>query len=81
MTTLREYINQNNLSQVEFGELIGVSQPAVDRYIDGDRIPRPKIMEKISKVTGGEVTANDFYGLSKSKHKAKANSTNGKAKQ
>lgn len=43
---------------------IGVTPTAVYRYLDGSRIPDPPIMAKIREVSGGRVTADDFYRFS-----------------
>lgn len=57
------YLKQNSLSQATFGEQIGVSQAAVERYANKKRVPEPDVMGKIFEVTNGLVTANDFYDL------------------
>jgi hypothetical protein len=40
-----------------------VSKGAIDKWCNGQRIPRKDDMRKISTVTNGEVTANDFYDI------------------
>lgn len=60
---IANYLEQQNLSQAGFGEIIGVSQAAVERYVNGKRIPEPEIMTRIAESTKGAVTANDFYGI------------------
>ena len=40
-----------------------VSKGAIDKWCNGQRIPRKNDMIKISTVTNGEVTANDFYEI------------------
>lgn len=74
--TIKQYREQNGLSQEGFGVLIGVSQAAVDRYEKLDRRPRKNIMKKIIEVTRGLVTANSFYPPEPvSKRRPKQNST------
>jgi transcriptional regulator with XRE-family HTH domain len=72
---LGEYINQKKLSQEAFGNLIEVSQAAVARFVNGQRMPRREIILRIAQITGGLVTANDFYELptKKSKQSKKKN--------
>lgn len=62
---LLDFLKNENLSQYDFADLIGVSQPAVGRYVNGERIPEGPIMKRIFDKTKGKVTANDFYGLMK----------------
>lgn len=60
--TLSEYRNNKGLSLGALARLIGVAnRSVVKRYENGDRIPRAKIMQRIKTVTGGLVTADDFY--------------------
>jgi predicted transcriptional regulator len=40
---------------------IGVTEQALHRYMHRGRIPQTAVMKRIIAVTGGEVTANDFY--------------------
>ena len=44
-------------------EQIGVTPSAVYRYADGTRIPGRETMPKLVKLTGGAVTANEFFGI------------------
>lgn len=46
-----------------FAESIKSTATSVSRYVTGERIPEPEIMQRIFDATGGLVTANDFYGL------------------
>lgn len=59
---LADYMKAHDLSRAEFAERIGVTPETVRRYMI-DRIPTPKIMEKIALATGCQVTANDFFGI------------------
>lgn len=60
MHPLEKYLESRNLTQAEFGKLIGSGQESVSRYISGHRYPRPKVLAKIIAETGGAVTASDF---------------------
>ena len=40
-----------------------VSKGAIDKWCNGQRIPRKFDMRKICTVTNGEVSANDFYDI------------------
>ncbi len=58
---LRAYLTRHNTSISAFAEAIDVTAMAVYRYLSGERIPRPEVMERIVAATGGEVRPNDFY--------------------
>ncbi len=58
---LREYLEEQRLTDAEFGRLVGATQPAVSRWASGARLPRPKMVARIQEVTGGKVSAADFY--------------------
>lgn len=60
---ISEYLNERELSQAQFGAEIGVSQSAVERYVNRKRIPDEDVMRRIYQITKGQVTANDFYDL------------------
>jgi predicted transcriptional regulator len=60
--TLREYLADQGLTEGAFAEMLGISQAAVNRYVNGDRTPKQPIMRAIMRATKGEVTANDFMG-------------------
>ena len=58
---LDHWLRLNRISTTKFGEMIDVSQPSVHRYARGGRVPIPKIMRRIMRVTKGQVTPNDWY--------------------
>lgn len=58
---LSDYIRERGLTLTAFGQQIGVTHATVHRYISQGRIPEPDVMREIIKVTGGVVTANDFF--------------------
>ena len=57
---LDAYLTEKGLKGPEFAALIGVTEETVRRYIKGERKPEWPILDRINKVTGGQVTANDF---------------------
>lgn len=58
--TLREYLEEEGLTETAFAELLGISQAAVNRYCNGIRTPHKTKLRAIVDATGGKVTANDF---------------------
>lgn len=58
---LREYLEKNRIFQAEFAKKIGVTQGIISYYVNGRTMPTRKNMQRIIEVTGGEVTADDFY--------------------
>ncbi len=58
---LKQYLEENGLSQREFGERIGVRQSVVSRWVSGKAYPDWECsLPRIVKVTGGAVDANSF---------------------
>jgi transcriptional regulator with XRE-family HTH domain len=58
--TLTEYLDQNNMTESEFGALIDRSQSAVNKLKNSKRRPDWETLDRIYKATKGEVTPNDF---------------------
>lgn len=60
---LRDWLLKQNMTHEAFGALVGgkARRSTVTRWVNGSRIPRRDEMAKIASVTGGEVTAADFY--------------------
>ena len=58
---LRRYLDNQDLPVAEFAETIGVTVQALYRYINGERIPKREIMDRIVRATCGRVTPSDFY--------------------
>jgi transcriptional regulator with XRE-family HTH domain len=59
---LHAYLNRNGIRVDDFAVAIGVSSlSTVYRYLRGERIPNARAMEKIRDITGGAVTADDFF--------------------
>lgn len=58
---LKEWIKKENKTQQEVADALGVAQGLVSSWCNGERLPRPENMQKITEYTNGEVTPNDFY--------------------
>jgi DNA-binding transcriptional regulator YiaG len=57
---LQDYIDGEGLTAEKFGNEIDHSVHTVNKWLRGERVPRPKQMQKIFEATKGRVTANDF---------------------
>ena len=55
------YLRDRGITQEAFAKLIGEDQGAVSRFVAGKRIPNPRAMRAIMRVTDGVVDAKDFY--------------------
>lgn len=64
---LDTYLSDCHLTQREFAAAIGVSPNTVARYVSGRRIPSRDEMLTIVAATKGQVTPNDFFGVSEAK--------------
>jgi transcriptional regulator with XRE-family HTH domain len=60
---LRRYLDDRAIPVTVFADSIGVSVQAVHRYLNGERMPRREVMERIASVTCGKVQPNDFFTL------------------
>lgn len=60
---LANYLTANSISPHEFAKTIGVSRETVRRYLAGERRPELDKLHTIARVTDGQVTANDFFGI------------------
>ncbi len=58
---LAQYLESVGLSVSEFAEMVGVAEASMSRYIAGKRVPRPEILHRITRASGGRVEANDFF--------------------
>jgi len=58
--TLAEYLDQQNMTEAEFGALIDRSQSAVNKLKNSKRRPDWQTLDRIYRATKGEVTPNDF---------------------
>lgn len=64
--TLDDYLKSrkqdDGLTEPAFAVAVGIDQSTVNRLRKGG-IPSKATMERIFEVTGGRVTANDFFGI------------------
>ena len=58
--TLIEFRQENNLTQQNVADVIGVGVTAVSQYERG-RVPKVSVMSRIIAFTGGDVMPNDFH--------------------
>jgi len=57
---LEKFLNRNKIDRSDFARTISVSQPALHRYLTGERFPRPEHLKSIISATKGEVMPHDF---------------------
>ena len=62
---LYKYLIHHNISQSEFADKIGVSQPTLSRYVNGDTLPSVVIGARIEAATSGKVACGDWENLYK----------------
>ena len=67
---LYKYLIHRNISQSEFADKIGVSQPTLSRYVNGDTLPSVVIGARIEAATSGEVSCGEWENLLKDIRKA-----------
>lgn len=58
---LAEWLSKEQIGFAEFGRRIGRTGELISLYVEGRRTPNRKTMERIIKVTSGEVQPNDWY--------------------
>lgn len=62
---LFQYLASKEISQARFAEQIGVSQPTLSRYVNGDSIPSVVVGARIADITQNLVSVNDWENLHK----------------
>lgn len=60
---LDEFLGQDPEVAKRFAQRIEVAPFSVRRYRLGQKIPKPEVMNKIVRATGGAVMPNDFYDI------------------
>lgn len=55
--TIAQWLELTGKTQAELGDLIGVAQPVVSRWIRGVESPEQRHWPKLAKVTGLPITA------------------------
>jgi hypothetical protein len=63
--TLAEHLKRVGKSPEAFAPEIKSTGQSIRRWLAGQSVPRRDTMRLIFEATGGAVTADDFYGLSK----------------
>lgn len=58
---LADYLKTEHLSAAEFARSLGVSRSIVLRWAKRERTPRGAQIKRITSLTGGRVTAADFF--------------------
>lgn len=61
-TKLGAWLARNRWPQTRLARLLGVGQQQVSRWVTGQSIPRPRYVVQIHRITGGKVTATDWFG-------------------
>ena len=74
MSKLHEYLKANNITVSAFAASVNTDQRVVYHWLNGEKIPRQEYMQRIYELTGGAVTANDFYGIETPAPQANPNS-------
>lgn len=59
--TIPEYLKKHNLTQEQFGTMIGKSQQLVSGYCTGQLVPPRATALKIITVSKGEITLEDLW--------------------
>ena len=57
---LSQYLVSNGLTQSDFAKTCDVCQATVHKWIYGTSVPSGKRMMQIHKITGGEVSVDDW---------------------
>ncbi len=58
---LADFLYEHQLKPAQFARMLGVrSRETVHRYLRGERIPEPKILQRIIEITEGQVQLSDF---------------------
>ena len=62
---LFQYLASKEISQARFAEQVGVSQPTLSRYVNGDSLPSVVVGARIADITQNLVSVNDWQNLHK----------------
>lgn len=69
--TLQEYLDLPGRTATKLAVATGASVSTITRAAKGTILPSKPLMEKIFHETGGKVTPNDFFGISRSPRKVR----------
>ena len=67
---IKDYLEMKGMSVNAFAKLSGISQPTMNRYVQGKRFPSPANLHQISQATEGKVTFEDWAHAYQPKDKA-----------
>jgi transcriptional regulator with XRE-family HTH domain len=59
------YLAQTHTSRQDLAKALGVSNESVRRYCSGERKPDWTVLAKLTQITHGAVSANDFVPTGK----------------
>ena len=62
---LFQYLASKEITQARFAEQVGVSQPPLSRYVNGDSLPSVVVGARIAEITQNKVSVNDWENLHK----------------
>ena len=71
---LDAFLAHTPMTEAEIASAVGCSRTAVRRYIAGERVPEPDIMERIAAITDGAVPPESWTPLLVAKHRARRRS-------
>lgn len=57
---LAAYLKDQDITIAMLASRLGVRVQTIYRYLDGERVPRPELMVRISELTWGKVQPNDW---------------------
>ena len=57
MERLKQYLEDHEISQTEFGRLVGVSQPTVSGWLNGEILPSAEKLKEMSNKTALTIDA------------------------
>lgn len=58
--TLYDYLSKYPQEKLEFSRTLGISESALYKYINHERVPKLAIAMRINKITGGKVKFSDM---------------------
>lgn len=68
---LAQFIADSGIHVAEFARRIGLTETSVHRYISGERVPEPDVMDNIFRETGGAVPHDSWTPMLVARHRAR----------